>query len=140
MLCAGHEIPGPSQAIQAFSAKIEAELNRLAPKDFLERYGLERLGHIPRNLKALELRLERAKQGLEKDHPKAAQVEPYVRTLEKLEASGEKGTPAKKAAIEEFSWLVEEFKVSLFAPELRTAVPVSAKRLETKLKEIANRT
>jgi hypothetical protein len=32
--------------------------------------------------------------------------------------------------------MVEEFKVALFAPELRTAFPVSAQRLLRKQKEI----
>jgi ATP-dependent helicase HrpA len=130
---------GSSKATQAFSAEIETELGRLVPKDFLERYGLERLVHLPRYLKALELRLERAKQGLEKDRHKAVQTEVFIRALEKLEAAtSRKSSPAKRAAVEEFRWLVEEFKVSLFAAELRTAVPVSAKRLETKLKAIAD--
>ncbi|HEX9902513.1 MAG TPA: DUF3418 domain-containing protein, partial [Acidobacteriota bacterium] len=131
----------PSKAIQAFSTEIETELGRLVPKDFLEKYGLERLVHLPRYLKALELRLERAKQGLEKDRHKAAQAEVFVKALEKLKALAEnapaKISPAKLAAVEDFRWLVEEFKVSLFAPELRTAVPVSAKRLEAKFREIA---
>jgi ATP-dependent helicase HrpA len=42
----------------------------------------------------------------------------------------------KKKAIEEFRWMVEEFKVALFAPEVRTAFPISPKRLAVKLKEI----
>ncbi len=45
-------------------------------------------------------------------------------------------SPEKKAAVEEYFWLIEEYKVSLFAQELKTAVPVSKKRLEKKLKEI----
>ena len=32
--------------------------------------------------------------------------------------------------LEEFRWLVEELRVSLFAQELRTPLPVSAKRLQ----------
>ena len=130
-----------SKAIQAFSGEIEAELARLVPKDFLERYSLERLGHLPRYLKALEIRLERAKQGLEKDRQKAAQAHVFAKALDKLaslkENAPDKISPAKRTAVEEFRWLVEEFKVSLFAPELRTAVPVSAKRLEAKFREIA---
>ena len=34
------------------------------------------------------------------------------------------------AAVEEFRWMVEEYKVSLFAQELGTAVPVSPQRLD----------
>jgi ATP-dependent helicase HrpA len=37
------------------------------------------------------------------------------------------------SSLEEFRWLIEEFKVSLFAQELGTAVPVSAKRLTEQL-------
>jgi ATP-dependent helicase HrpA len=32
--------------------------------------------------------------------------------------------------------MVEEYKVSVFAQELKTAIPISEKRLEKKLKEI----
>ena len=34
------------------------------------------------------------------------------------------------ARLDEFRWLLEELRVSLFAQELRTPQPVSAKRLE----------
>jgi len=33
--------------------------------------------------------------------------------------------------IEQFGWLLEELRVSLFAQELKTPVPVSVKRLST---------
>jgi ATP-dependent helicase HrpA len=42
----------------------------------------------------------------------------------------------KKAAVEEYFWLIEEFKVSVFAQELKTPVRVSKKRLENKLQAI----
>ena len=35
----------------------------------------------------------------------------------------------RAARIEEYRWLIEELRVSLFAQELRTPFPVSAKRL-----------
>ena len=37
---------------------------------------------------------------------------------------------AELAEIDEFGWLVEELRVQTFAPELRTAVPVSSQRLQ----------
>jgi ATP-dependent helicase HrpA len=42
----------------------------------------------------------------------------------------------RRAALEDLFWLIEEYKVSLFAQELKTAVPVSAKRLEKMVAEI----
>jgi ATP-dependent helicase HrpA len=42
----------------------------------------------------------------------------------------------KREALEEFFWMIEEYKVSIFAQELKTAFPVSVKRLEKKLAQI----
>jgi ATP-dependent helicase HrpA len=38
--------------------------------------------------------------------------------------------------IETFRWMIEEFKVSLFAQELGTAMPISPKRLDQQLEII----
>ncbi len=42
----------------------------------------------------------------------------------------------KQQALADLSLMIEEFKVSLFAQELKTAFPVSARRLDEKLNEI----
>ncbi len=44
--------------------------------------------------------------------------------------------PEKRQAVEELRRMVEEFKISLFAPEIKTAFPISAVRLARKIKEI----
>ena len=50
----------------------------------------------------------------------------------KYEARAEADREAEKrdAKLEEFRWLIEELRISLFAQELRTPFPVSAKRLQ----------
>ena len=45
-------------------------------------------------------------------------------------------TAEKRRAVEEYFWMLEEYKVSVFAQELKTAIPISAKRLQDKLKQI----
>lgn len=45
----------------------------------------------------------------------------------------------KKALIEEFFWMIEEYKVSLFAQELKTPYPVSPKKLNQLIEEIEKR-
>ena len=45
-------------------------------------------------------------------------------------------TPEKRAEVEAFFWMIEEYKVSLFAQELGTDGPVSAKRLKKQIGEI----
>jgi len=116
------------------------------PKDFLAVYDIARLVRIPRYLEGLALRLERARIGPEKDKAKAAQLEPYAFELARLEGGLKKQgqsitspiyvPPEKAAAVEELRWMIEEFKLSLFAPEIKTAFPISAVRLARKIAEI----
>ena len=53
-----------------------------------------------------------------------------------LEELSPHASPEKKEALEAYRWMVEEFKVSLFAQELKTPFPISEKRLEEKRREI----
>jgi len=132
------ERSGPAnKAVGAICAEIRLDLDRLIPKNFLEIYRLERLAHLPRYIEAKELRVTRAKNDPQKDRNKAAQVESFSAAILKMEQSvSPKASPERKQAIEEFRWMVEEFKVSLFAPELRTAYPVSAQRLIKEYKKL----
>jgi ATP-dependent helicase HrpA len=110
-----------------------AELNRLLPSNFLEIYSFERLRDLPRYLKALAIRVERAALNPVKDREKAAQIEPYAAAYDELRVN-----KRQRAAslIEELRWMLEEFRVSLFAQELGTAFPVSPKRLDAQLTKI----
>ena len=123
--------------LKSILAGIRAEADALLPPDFLDLYDLDRLEHLPRYLEALAVRAERAGHGPEKDRAKAEQAAPFLTALDKLLIGLKPGdAPEKKAAVEDYRWLVEELKVALFAPELKTTVPVSAKRLAAKLKAI----
>jgi ATP-dependent helicase HrpA len=111
------------------------ELHGLLPPRFLEQISFERLKEIPRYLKALLTRLERAALNPQKDAERAAQLAPYAQVVAGF-AAKPSSVPEVRAMQEEFRWLVEEFKVSLFAQELGTAVPISAKRLDQKLEQL----
>jgi ATP-dependent helicase HrpA len=108
---------------------VEQELQALLPKDFLQTIPFERFSHVPRYLKALMTRAERATLNPVKDNERARQLAPYVQVLRQLRAAPPEAAAARQQ-LEEFRWLIEEFKVSLFAQELGTAVPVSPKRLD----------
>jgi ATP-dependent helicase HrpA len=95
------------------------------------------LEHVPRYLQALLIRAERAELNPAKDAEKARRVQPYADALQSLRAKAT-GSAARREQLERFAWLVEEFKVSCFAQELGTALPVSAKRLEAALAELVN--
>jgi len=106
------------------------ELARLLPPDFMRRVSWPQLQHFPRYLRARRLRAERWKKNPQKDADRARQIAPYERALRDLE-NAERDKPAyrESAALGELRWLVEEFRVSLFAQELGTAEPVSEKKL-----------
>ena len=79
--------------------------------------------------------MERAKLNPIKDRERAQQLAPYLAVLKKLEAQPLKAAGAQRR-LAGFRWLVEEFKVSLFAQELGTAIPVSPHRLDQQLQNL----
>ena len=102
----------------------DQDLQRLVPADFLAKTPHPRLPHLYRYLRAMQVRAERASASPAKDAEKARQVACFT--------SGEK--VVKSEHRERFRWLLEEYRVSLFAQELGTAEPVSAQRLDALLK------
>jgi ATP-dependent helicase HrpA len=107
---------------------IEAQLKRLVngPR-WLREHRFEALSHVPRYLEAIVLRLEKWRADPARDAARLAELRP-------LEARWARRTAelkgARHPALEDFRWLLEELRVSLFAQELRTPTPVSVKRLE----------
>ena len=87
------------------------------------------LENYPRYLEAMRVRAERAQLNPASDARKQAECAALWQRYETF-ASLEKKPPHDRAALQEYRWLTEELRISLFAQELRTAVPVSAKRLD----------
>ncbi len=106
---------------------ITAQLQRLMPKRFVAQTPYPQLQHFPRYLKGIALRLDKLKGDPARDAQRLTELRPldqrYTRRLVEL-----KGT--HDARLDEFRWLLEELRISLFAQELRTPQPVSIKRLE----------
>ncbi|MCC7264069.1 MAG: ATP-dependent RNA helicase HrpA [Candidatus Latescibacteria bacterium] len=115
---------------------IETDVQRLLPKHFLRQLSYERLPHLLRYLKAVLLRAERARLNPAKDAQRAAQVRPYQEALDRFPGSPAAANESRRVLAEECRWLVEEFRVSLFAQELGTAQPVSIKRLAQKFEQL----
>jgi ATP-dependent helicase HrpA len=102
---------------------VQAQLQRLVPKRFLAQTPWAALQHLPRYLKGVVLRLDK----LRADPARLAELRPleqrWLRRLADLKG-------AAHPRMDEYRWLLEELRVSLFAQELRTPQPVSAKRLD----------
>ncbi len=116
-------------------------LAALAPADFLITMDRLTLARIPRYLKALRIRVERAHVAPGRDQEKEAMVAPYLARVRELRAAlavikipVQQEEARKQVAA--YSLMVDEFTVSVFAPEIKTEIPVSAKRLEQKWREV----
>ncbi len=103
----------------------------LAP-GFLRDTDPARLAHYPRYLRAMRLRAERLRQDPARDQARMLGVQRYWREYLKRRADGQ----ADAVALEDLRWLVEELRVSVFAQELKTAEPVSPKRLARALEAL----
>ena len=108
-------------------ADIQQQLQRLCPKRFMVDTPWTQLQHLPRYLKAVVLRLDKWRADPARDATRLAELRPMEQKFWRLVAE-RKGTLDSR--LEEFRWLLEELRVSLFAQELRTPQPVSVKRLE----------
>ncbi|MBC8317670.1 MAG: ATP-dependent RNA helicase HrpA [Desulfobulbaceae bacterium] len=111
------------------------QVKELLPPRFLAYMTRDQLSHYPRYFKAISIRMERRMTSPAKDTVKDAKLQPYVAQLaecvKRKNRSGE-----LYEAVSQFKQMIEEFKVSLFAQELKTAFPVSSRRLDEKLREI----
>jgi ATP-dependent helicase HrpA len=119
------------------------ELAQLIPPDVLRATPFPQLAHFPRYLRAMLLRTERWQKNPAKDAERTGQLAPYVKAAQQLVRASAGSPPdpgggavARMAAAQRFRWLVEEFRVSVFAQELGTAEPVSATKLERELAAI----
>jgi ATP-dependent helicase HrpA len=118
-------------------AVISGEVESLVPSDFLSRVSGRRLSLIPRYLKALRIRAERAYVAPEKDKTKELQYAPYkVKLIEIEKRILSRPSGQGLIFLNELAGMIEEFKISLFAPEIKTLFPISAKRIENKLQEL----
>ncbi|MEO8548976.1 MAG: DUF3418 domain-containing protein, partial [Kofleriaceae bacterium] len=108
---------------------VQSQLAHLAPAELWATAPLARIEHLVRYLKGLQIRLQRQAHDPQKDQQKATQVAPlwqaYVSRRPELLAKGR--APRE---LDDFGWLLEELRVQVFAPELKTAVPISLPRLQ----------
>jgi len=122
------KLNGLERSFPAAVQDVRQQLDRLLAPGWLARTPWERLQHLPRYLQAASLRLDKLRADPARDARLSAELgaleQPYRRALQ---SRAKLGAPSVEFA--QFGWLLEELRVSLFAQELKTPVPVSAKRL-----------
>jgi ATP-dependent helicase HrpA len=126
-----------NQPARQYLEEIKNDLDRLMPPGFLLLYHDDKIPDIIRYLRAMTIRAERGLVHLEKAFQKTKEVKIFVdRYQDMLNSLSPHTSDSTKNAVEEFKWMIEEYKVSIFAQEMKTAFPVSEKRLEKKIQEI----
>lgn len=114
------------------------ELKDLTPANFLELYSLGRVEQLPRYLACIRIRAQRAVDNPIKEGQKYLLINPFDHKLKTLLASlSERSSREKAIAVESFYWLLEEYKISVFAQEIKTNGKISAKKLDKELTRIS---
>jgi len=125
------------KAKTAFNVTIfRDELTGIIPPDFLEKFDSARMESAIRYCRALQIRMERAYAAPDKDKTKAAQLAPYASRLNEIKVKDP--SPDCQKLLRKYKDMLAEYKISLFAQEMKTRFPVSAKRLDKKWQEILN--
>lgn len=116
---------------------IHAQLGQLFAPGFLVKTPWPWLQQFPRYARAIVLRLQKLTAGAgQRDQQLLASIVPcWQRGIERLKQHRERHVYDPE--LEAYRWMTEEFRVSLFAQELGTAVSVSEKRLEQQWSKVA---
>jgi ATP-dependent helicase HrpA len=119
---AGHD------AYSAAVGDIRVQLANLISVGFMKTIPLLWLRQLPRYFKAINQRLERLQGDQKRDQQSAESVARFW-DLYQAEAAAANSSGVTDE-LQTFRWMLEEYRVSLFAQSLGTQVPVSSKRLE----------
>jgi len=105
---------------------LEAQMEALVPSDLVAWIPLAHFEHYPRYLRAAQIRLARAVLDPRKDAEKLA---PLTTLWTTFMITRKRARDDEAGLVREIRWMFEELRVAVFAPELKTPAPVSAKRL-----------
>lgn len=123
-------LPKKLQALKAHpqaAADMQQQLQHLISKRFVADNEFQQLSHFPRYLKALAIRMDKLRADSARDAKWMAEWQCAAQAWQRqTRQSGHEADPK----LMEYRWLLEELRVSLFAQELRTPMPVSVKRLQ----------
>jgi ATP-dependent helicase HrpA len=124
-----HALPKKLQGARAHAqavADMQSQLAALVTKRFIADNDYAQLAHYPRYLKAIGVRLDKLRADPARDAKLLAEWQAAAAPWQRAQ----KGAAARDPKMVEYRWLLEELRVSLFAQELRTPMPVSTKRLQ----------
>jgi ATP-dependent helicase HrpA len=124
-----HSLPKKLQGLKAHAAAqadMQSQLQVLIHKRFVAETEHTQLAHFPRYLKAMQVRMDKLRTDPARDARLMAEWQQAAAPWQRAMKGGAQGDPK----MQEFRWMLEDLRVSLFAQELKTPMPVSVKRLQ----------
>jgi ATP-dependent helicase HrpA len=118
----------PAETLQ----DVQTQIADLIYPGFLAELEPGHLQHFPRYVTAIEERLQQAAENPKRDLLRLREVQPFQQDYQRRLDSGADYTEA----LDQFRWLLAEYRVSVFAQRLGTAAKVSAKRLQQAWQEV----
>lgn len=110
---------------------IQSQLEHLIYEDFLYYTPINHLESYPRYLKGIQLRLDKLQHTAERDRDYCSKINTYWERFVELNDEY-----YEHPVFVLYRWMLEEYRVSLFAQDLRTQMPVSEKRIEKQWQEV----
>ena len=126
--------PG-AQAWQRLMNDIKAQIRALLTGGFVVEVPFERLRHYPRYLQAIGVRLDKFASNPARDAQWQDTLAQWWRQWQQRR-DADRARGIRDPKLEEFRWMLEELRVSLWAQQLKTPYPVSFKRLEKAWEEL----
>ena len=108
---------------------MQAQLDRLVYRGFMAEVPEAHLKDYPRFLQGLLKRIEKLPQAAARDRQRMAEMSEIVGKWSDWAAQCRREGRLDER-VDEIHWMLEELRISLFAQELGTAYPVSAKRVQ----------
>jgi ATP-dependent helicase HrpA len=138
---AGHllgEIGARTAAPAECTADLETQIRRLVFPGFLRQTPSDRLDQFGRYFRAVGIRLERLRVDPAKDLQRVRELAPYQ--SRRLECADDPDARRiNRRELETYRWMLEEWRISLFAQEVGTRGPISAKRLDRQWDKVTAR-
>ncbi len=115
-------------------AEFHAHLSDIFPKNLFMQRHLVSFSDLDRQLQCLLIRIERFYANPAKDSQKAAPLTKHLRNLAQLTAKREELSKEALECVDIYKTMVNEYRIALFSPELKTRQSISEKKLETQWK------
>lgn len=129
-------LKGKMDFTMAFAlSDIKVQLSGLIYPGFVQKTGYARLNDVQRYLTAIDKRLDKLLQDVNRDRASMLRVEQVSQAYQQLLAKLPKSKPHSEE-VKEIPYMIEELRVSLFAQQLGTKYPISDKRILNVIREL----